>query len=137
MHPDGSGLSQVTSDTSLAGDRALTALISGSGNRIAFISDTDPLGTNPERRPRGFAVDRDGQNLVQLGNLPLDSWSPAPLLTISDDGSRLLRNYQAPVQGWVPAPRTISQIIGHRSLATGFPHMESHASPMPSPSASD
>jgi hypothetical protein len=96
MHPDGSGLSQVTSDTSLAGDRALTALISGSGNRIAFISDTDPLGTNPERRPKGLAVDRDGQNLVQLGNLPLDSWSPAPLLTISDDGTRLLRNHQVP-----------------------------------------
>src|SRR5260221_4469868 len=89
MHPDGSGLAQITNDVSLAGDGARTAVISGSGNRVAFMSDTDPLGTNPGRTPHIFAVDRDGTNLVQLAETQRPYSSPYPALAISDDGSRI------------------------------------------------
>jgi len=88
MHPDGTGLTQLTSDTSLSGDGAGSAIISGSGNRIVFNSDADPLGTNPGRAYRTFVVDRDGTNLVQLAEASVAA-------AISDDGTRLAyRSYE-------------------------------------------
>jgi Tol biopolymer transport system component len=86
MHSDGTGLSQVTSDASYAGDGVITASISGSGNRIVFIADTDPLGTNPGRTPHVFVVDRDGTGVVQLGELHAIPF----LAAISDDGERVV-----------------------------------------------
>jgi len=89
MHPDGSGLAQLTNDVSLAGDGATTAKISGSGNRVAFASDVDPLGTNPGRTPHLFVVERDGTNLVQLGESISGGNSSYPRSAISDDGNRV------------------------------------------------
>ena len=85
MHPDGTGLSQVTNDASRVGDGVGTLAIAGSGNRIVFSSDTDPLGTNPGRTPHYFVVDRDGGNVVQLASGPNLYGAAA----ISDDGSRI------------------------------------------------
>ena len=88
MHPDGTGLAQLTSDTSLAGDGIAAAVISGSGNRVLFASDTDPLGTNPLRKETLFVVDRDGSGLVQLGEVVTSGYTNHPI-DISDDGSRI------------------------------------------------
>ena len=89
MKTDGTSLTQLTNDTSLAGDGVLTAMISGSGNRIAFISDADPIGTNPERKPHVFAVDRDGSDLAQLAETnQLNQVGIGP--QISDDGTRVV-----------------------------------------------
>ena len=85
MHPDGSALAQITNDTSLAGDGVTTAVISGSGNRVVFVADTNPLGTNPGRTPHLFVVDRDGTNLKQLA----DGMVPWYQASISDDGNRI------------------------------------------------
>jgi len=93
MHPDGSGLSQVTNDTSLAGVGVLLATISGSGNRVVLLADTDPLGTNPLRKRMLYVVNRDGTGVVQLGEPVLTS-AEHPV-GISDDGERIVFNESA------------------------------------------
>lgn len=89
MHADGSGLAQLTNDVSLAGGGARTVSISGSGNRVAFTSDVDPLGTNPGRTLHLFVVDRDGTNLVQLADSQSRDTPRYPVPAISDDGNRI------------------------------------------------
>ena len=93
MHPDGTGLTQLTNDASLTGWGVQCAKISGSGNRIVFVADTDPLGTNPARTTHAFVVDREGANLVQIQSAEALSSSSA----ISDDGNRVV------FQEYVPA----------------------------------
>jgi Tol biopolymer transport system component len=96
MKTDGTSLAQLTNDASLAGDGVFNAMISGSGNRIAFISDADPLGTNPKREPHVFAVDRDGSDLAQLA----ETYQVYLGIQISDDGTRVVfvgpESYPAP-----------------------------------------
>jgi len=89
MHPDGSGVTQLTNDVSLAGDGVTIAVISGSGNRIVFTADIDPVGANPERSREVFVVDHDGGNLRQLTQSisPINLQDLVP--AISDDGSRV------------------------------------------------
>ena len=91
MHPDGTGLSQVTNDASFAGDGVISAMISGSGNRVLFSADTDPLGTNPQRVAKVFVVNRDGTGLVQLGGAVRNAGEvvPDPMMSISDDGEKI------------------------------------------------
>ncbi|HJQ97554.1 MAG TPA: hypothetical protein VJ826_04515 [Candidatus Polarisedimenticolaceae bacterium] len=106
MHPDGTGLAQLTSSTvppvESRGIRA--AVISGSGNRIAFLGDINPLGTNPANAMALFVIDRTGANLRQLSTDALFSperylqpypdnsvnYSDFPRLDISDDGSKVV-----------------------------------------------
>ncbi|HEX4826072.1 MAG TPA: hypothetical protein VFV19_17370 [Candidatus Polarisedimenticolaceae bacterium] len=106
MHPDGTGLSQVTSDASFVGKGVTSARISGSGNRILFSADTDPLGTNPQRVEMIFVVNRDGTGLVQLGRAYRNAGQvvPDPMMAISDDGQRIA--FVEPVSG-VPWAITI------------------------------
>jgi hypothetical protein len=99
MHPDGTGLAQLTSENLLPlfrrGIRG--AVISGSGNRIAFIGSVNLLGTNPTYDSALFVIDRDGTNLRQLrvgvrlaqDGTPTSYW-PGPGLDISDDGSKVV-----------------------------------------------
>jgi len=97
MHPDGTGLSQVTNDTSRVGEGVGTATMAGAGARIVYTADTDPLGTNPGRTPHYFAVDRGGTNLVQLAEASV----VRDAATISDDGSRVVFYYNDPANnGW-------------------------------------
>src|SRR5262245_51250673 len=110
MHPDGTGLAQLTSMTSspfqTRGVRA--AVISGSGNRIAFVGDIDPLGSNPAHTQALFVIDRVGTNLRQLRtdvSLPSELQPPAyffagrfPRFDISDDGSKVVYTQSSPLQ---------------------------------------
>src|SRR5262245_25508268 len=87
MHPDGTGLAQLTSQSLLpVGKRGVhSAVISGSGNRIVFAGRIDPLGTNPAYTTALFVVDRDGTNLRQLA---LDVLGPG--FDVSDDGNNVV-----------------------------------------------
>ena len=94
MHPDGTGVAQLTFGSFLPlRDRGVhAAFISGSGNRIAFIGQIDPLGTNPNLESALFVIDRDGTNLTQLDVFVLlfraNFYTYAPV-DISDDGNRI------------------------------------------------
>lgn len=86
MDADGSDLDQLTDATPGStiispGDLAL----SGNGDRIAFSTDADLTGANPDRSREVFIVDADGGDLVQLTDSLFDSFAPA----ISTDGARL------------------------------------------------
>src|SRR6185503_16507185 len=75
------------------------AVISGSGNRIAFIGRVNPLGINAAYATALFVIDRDGTNLRQLQTNVLlarevpvagTGFWPGLGLDISDDGSKIV-----------------------------------------------
>jgi Tol biopolymer transport system component len=85
VRSDGTQLAQLTNDPHLTGGSVRTLAMAGSGNRIAFVSTSDLLGTNPGRLMQVFAVNRDGTALTQLTQL---AEGEVDYLTISDDGQR-------------------------------------------------
>jgi len=87
MRSDGTQLAQLTDDPAPNSGSVATVAISGDGSRIAFTSNTDPLGTNPTHRTELFVVDRDGTGLRQL--TASVSGSPGSV-GISDDGARVV-----------------------------------------------
>ena len=88
MHPSGSGLAQVTNDPSFTAPGVISAVLSGSGNRVLFLSRGDPLGTNPSNRTQLFVVDADGTGLRQLTSAVTNSSLFG--ISISDDGQRIV-----------------------------------------------
>src|SRR5262245_692929 len=101
MHPDRTGLAQLTSENFLvAGNRGVrAAVLSGSANRVVFVGRVNPLGTNAAYDNALFVIDRNGTNLRQLQTgvlLPQESRPPAfwpgPVLgfDVSDDGSKIV-----------------------------------------------
>ncbi|MBD3867161.1 MAG: PD40 domain-containing protein [Acidobacteria bacterium] len=87
MHPDGSGLAQLTDDPAPNAPPILSVAMAGSGSRLVFLSSTDPLGTNPAYDPVLFAVDRDGTDLLQLTTVSIGETG---LFAVSDDGLRIV-----------------------------------------------
>lgn len=95
---DGTSIVQLTNDPALNGGSLIrTAKISGSGNRILFRADTDPLGTNPGRHRQLFVIDTDGTNLTQLTNAT--GAELGAIADISDDGSRIVFSYSGDLTG--------------------------------------
>jgi Tol biopolymer transport system component len=100
MHSDGTGLAQLTSFNLLPRPfprGVVSAVISGSANRIVFTGAIDPFGTNPTLSKAVFVVDRDGSNLKQLAIdlgdvtfVPDTNWVISEVIDISDDGSRVI-----------------------------------------------
>ena len=102
MHPDGTGLAQVTStsqppfDQVLSRSEVLAAVISGSANRIAFLQGSSSVSATL------CVIDRDGTNLRQLSTGvyvgswtqlgPFSSGQDADWRTfdISDDGGKVV-----------------------------------------------
>src|SRR4029453_15537816 len=66
MHPDGTGITQVTNDPSVTAPGVVAAVLSGSANRVVFRSRWNPLGANPSNRDQLFAINVDGTGLRQL-----------------------------------------------------------------------
>jgi Tol biopolymer transport system component len=117
MHPDGTGLAQLTSESFAPYDLLATsrgvvaAVISGSGNRVAFVGRVDPLGTNPTYEPALFVIDRGGTNLRLLRpsvQVPTNTWfvrtafarwADQPSFDISDDGSKVVYMTSAGIGG--------------------------------------
>src|SRR5262245_12860225 len=88
MHPDSTGIAQVTNDPSVTAAAVTAAVLSGSANRVVFRSKWNPLGTNPSNREQLFAINRDGTGLIQLTSTTTsDSWFG---ISISDDGQRIV-----------------------------------------------
>jgi Tol biopolymer transport system component len=107
MHPDGTSLAQLTSESFaafdlLTGSRGVSsAVISGSGNRVAFVGRINPLGSNSTYKQALFVIDRGGTNLRLLRTdvqPATNTWFVGAFarlvdqstFDISDDGSKLV-----------------------------------------------
>lgn len=90
MRSDGSNLVQLTSDPSPLAGSVYFPMISGDGTRVAFTSNSDYLGTNPQQAFQTYVINRDGTGLLQLSS----SNTERPLIDvgpkISDDGQRVV-----------------------------------------------
>ena len=85
INADGTGLTRVTNyPATYNGDE--TPAISDDGLRIVFMSNSDPLGTNPEGNNEIFTVSADGTGLTQITVTP-GGFGFMP--NITDDGSRI------------------------------------------------
>lgn len=99
MRSDGSQLLQLSNDPAPnAGSVTLVAL-SGNATRVAFLSNSDPLGSNPQHRVQLFVVNRDGSGLRQLTQAAAGS---VGAVSISDDGSRIAFTHAADLTGANP-----------------------------------
>src|SRR5262245_60412791 len=97
MRPNGTGLAQVTSDPAVNAGAVTGVVLSGSANRILFISNSNPLGTNSSNRIQLFVVDFDGTGLKQLTNITTsETWNG---ISISDDGQRIVFSTSANLTG--------------------------------------
>ncbi|MCH7780464.1 MAG: PD40 domain-containing protein, partial [Acidobacteria bacterium] len=97
---DGATIVQLTNDPALNAGSVVFAMISGSGNRILFLADTDPLLSNPGRHRQLFIIDTDGTNLTQLTNTT--GGGDFRGATLSDDGSRVAFSYSGDLTGGNP-----------------------------------
>ena len=104
MRPDASGIAQLTSDPAIDAGAVHGAMISGSGNRVVLVADTDPLGTNPGRHKQLFVVNLDGTGLRQLTSALTDPNFIG--ISISDDGSRILFSHREDLTGENPSGLT-------------------------------
>jgi Tol biopolymer transport system component len=85
INADGSNLTRVTNyPATYNGDE--TPAISDDGLRIVFMSNADPLGTNPEGNAEIFTVNADGTGLTQI-TVTTGGYGFMPEIT--DDGSRI------------------------------------------------
>src|SRR5262249_3251265 len=87
MHPDGSGIVQLTNDPSVTAVGVDAVVLSGSANRVVFLSRANPLGTNPSNRGQIFAINVDGTGLKQLTSATTGGILG---ISISDDGQRIV-----------------------------------------------
>ena len=79
---DGGNLRQVTDGTFSGNDLSLSA----DGSKIAFVSDANPLGNNPDGNSEIFVINTDGSGLAQVTITSVwDNAEPR----ISNDGSRI------------------------------------------------
>ncbi len=99
MHPNGTHLFQVSNDPSPNAGTVIDAAMSGSGDWIAFASNSDPLGTNPDGHFQIFHVQRDGTGLSQLTQLGEGN---IYYVGISDDGQRMVFNHNGNPLGTNP-----------------------------------
>jgi Tol biopolymer transport system component len=90
---DGTGLRQLT-DLSAGVDGPT---VSDDGARIAFVSDGDPLGSNPDGSTELFAIASDGTGLRQLTAAPAGSSCAFPW--IAGNGSRVAVQCDADLTG--------------------------------------
>jgi|GEM_PF-962760 len=98
MHPNGTGLAQVTNSPAVNAGSVTAVALSGSANRIVFLSTANPLGTNAANKLQAFDVDFNGANLRQLTTATVtpSNWSS---IGISDDGLRIVFSNRANLTG--------------------------------------
>jgi len=122
LSSDGVTIVQLTNDPALNAGSVLSATISGSGNRILFRADTDPLGSNPGRHEQLFIIDTDGTNLTQLTSATGGGAFVGE--SLSDDGSRIAFSHTGDLTGGNPDERP--EIFGVLSDGTQlFQHTSS------------
>jgi len=86
MNRDGSGLSQLTDDSTPNAGSTVRLALSGDGSRVAFASSSDLTGGNASRVPQVFVVDFDGTGLAQLTQA---TEGEIQHMWVSDDGTRI------------------------------------------------
>jgi Tol biopolymer transport system component len=96
MRSDGTQLAQLTNDPAPNGGSVGSVAISGNGTRVAFTSNTNPLGTNPSNRSELFVIDRTGANLRQLTATTTGSIGG---ISVSDDGTRIAFSHSGDLVG--------------------------------------
>ncbi len=96
MQSNGTQLSQLTNDPAVNAGSVSSATIAGNGLKIAFVANTNPLGTNPAQRPQLFTINRDGSGLAQLTSVTTGSLGG---VSISDDGTRITFTHNANLTG--------------------------------------
>lgn len=96
---DGSETRQLTSESALDGGSVLFSALAGGGSRVAFVANTDPLGTNPDNRQQVFVVGTDGTGLRQLTSATSGSFAT---VSISDDGTRVVFEHSGDPLGTNP-----------------------------------
>jgi Tol biopolymer transport system component len=87
MSSDGLQITQLTNDPAPNAGSVTGAAMSGNGERILFLANTNPLGTNPDHEEQLFIINRDGSGLAQLTQATSGSFG---LFSISDDGTRIV-----------------------------------------------
>ena len=96
---DGSGLTQLTTNGGQEPGAVLCVFMAGDGSRVVYVSDGDPLGTNPQRRRQLFSQRTNGSGLVQLTQT---TSGVIPLPAISDDGQRIVFLHDGDLTGGNP-----------------------------------
>ncbi|MDQ7005814.1 MAG: hypothetical protein Q9Q40_01125 [Acidobacteriota bacterium] len=84
---DGTETRQLTHEAAPDGGGVGLVALAGSGSRVVFVANTDPLGENADNLSQLFAVDADGTGLVQLTHFTAGGFDS---LSISDDGARVV-----------------------------------------------
>jgi Tol biopolymer transport system component len=93
-------ITQLTNDPAPNAGSVSSVVMAGSGNRVVFTANTNPLGTNPENLDQMFVVDLGGTNLRQI-----TSFGPGISvggITVSDDGTRIAFSSSADLTGGNP-----------------------------------
>ncbi len=95
MKTDGSEIRQLTDDPAPNAGSVTAVALAGGGSRVAFVSNCDYLGENPDHQDQVFVVDLDGTNLRQLTHFGAargieDLAGGFGGLAISDDGERIV-----------------------------------------------
>ncbi|MCP3978893.1 MAG: hypothetical protein GY716_06120, partial [bacterium] len=83
---DGSDIVQLTHHPKINSGDVRNAMISGSGNRVVYSANSNPLGTNPSRMPQLFVVDTATLDVTQLTTAGEIDW---PEFSIDDAGDRI------------------------------------------------
>lgn len=98
-------ITQLTNDPGPNAASVLRVRLSGGGTRAVFLSNADPLGTNPGHEQHLFAIDADGTNLVHLTvGLPVAEYGG---FSISDNGAVVAYKSTEPI----PLPPSIYESI--------------------------
>lgn len=115
MKADGSSVIQLTNDPAPDAGSVTLVAIAGSGNRIAFVANTNPAGQNEGHLPQLFVINRDGTELRQLTASAQGSFGS---IGISDDGTRLAFTHDGILGGPNPSGSTNAFVINFDG--TGF-----------------
>ena len=107
MKADGSEIRQLTDDPAPNAGSVTAVALAGGASRVAFVSNCDYLGENPDHLDQVFVVDLDGQNLRQLTHataaMGIDSLAAGfGGVAISDDGERVAFATDADLLGQNP-----------------------------------
>ena len=87
MRDDLTQLAQLT-DTAPPDPGSVTDVyMAGDASKVVFLSNTDPLGSNPNGHEQMFVINRDGTGLAQLTSL---SGATIDYVSVSDNGSRIV-----------------------------------------------
>jgi Tol biopolymer transport system component len=102
MMADGSGLVQLTDDPVRNAGSVHAAAISGSGNRVVFVANTDPLGTNPDHLDQLFVIETATLDVTQLTTATSGEFGK---LTIDDTGKNVVFAHDGDLTGDNPDGR--------------------------------